>query len=310
MATVLITGGTGLIGSALNKALSAKGYEVIILTRNPTKEKAAGKVSYAHWDVEKGTIDATAISKADYIIHLAGANVAEGRWTDKRKKEIVDSRVKSGHLLVKALKENDNGVKAVISASAIGWYGEDPAIPNSNPFTEAAPHSNTFLGITCQQWEDSTKPVIDLGKRLVHIRTGIVLSNEGGAFTEFKKPLRFGAATVLGSGKQIVSWIHVNDIVGIYMYALENKNMQGAYNAVAPAPVSNEQLIKTIAEQKGGFHFTTHVPEAALKLALGEMSIEILKSATVSSKKIEGAGYQFMFPNIGTAVHNLIKKAS
>ena len=310
MATVLITGGTGLIGHALTKVLTAKGYNIIILTRNAKDKKAAGNVSYAEWNITNGTIDTAAIKKADYIIHLAGAGVAESRWTEKRKKEIVDSRVQSSKLLVKALTENTNHVKAVISASAIGWYGGDPQIPNPKPFVETAPHSNTFLGNTCQQWEDSTKPLIALGKRLVHIRTGIVLSNDGGAFVEFKKPLQFGAATVLGNGKQIVSWVHINDIVGIYIHAIENENMQGPYNAVAPLPVSNEHLIKTIAKQKGGFYVTTHVPQIVLKAALGEMSIEVLKSATVSSKKIEAAGYNFMFNNIETAVHNLIKKAS
>ncbi|HUQ97080.1 MAG TPA: DUF1731 domain-containing protein, partial [Chitinophagaceae bacterium] len=150
----------------------------------------------------------------------------------------------------------------------------------------------------------------NIGKRLVIFRTGIVLSNEGGAYAEFKKPLRFGVASVLGSGKQIVSWIHIDDMVKLYNDAIANENWNGIYNAVAPEPVSNEVLIKTIAKQRGGFYITTKVPEIALKTALGEMSVEVLKSTTVSAAKIEDAGYTFLFPHIGPAVFNLIKKAS
>jgi uncharacterized protein (TIGR01777 family) len=305
MATVLITGGTGLIGQALTKELLAKGYEVIILTRNPNKETpSTNKVSYAAWDLEKQTIDEKAIQKADYIVHLAGANVGKGRWTQKRKKEIVESRTKSGDLLVKALGKIENKIKAVISASAIGFYGADPVIPNPKPFIETDPHDPSFLGTTCRQWEGSIDPVADFGKRLVKLRTGIVLSNDDGAYAEFKKPLQFGIASVLGSGKQIISWIHINDIAGLYIYAIENERLQGVYNAVAPQPASNKKLIHTMAaEQK--IAVPVPVPEFALRLILGEMSIEVLKSATVSSKKIEESGYVFMFPGVEVAVKNL-----
>jgi uncharacterized protein len=306
MATVLITGGTGLIGQALTKELLAKGYEVIILTRNPNKEKqTAGKVSYAAWNLAMQSIDEKAIQKSDYVVHLAGANVAGGRWTEKRKKEIVESRTKSGQLLVKALKEIPNKIKTVVSASAIGFYGPDPIIPNPKPFVETDPADDSFLGRTCVQWESAIDPVIESGKRLVKFRTGIVLSNDSGAYAEFKKPLKFGIASVLGSGKQIISWIHIKDIAGLYIYAIENEKMEGVYNAVAPQPVSNKKLIETIAGEKAGFSVTAHVPEFVLKTMLGEMSIEVLKSATVSNKKIEAAGYVFMFPGIEAAVKNL-----
>jgi uncharacterized protein (TIGR01777 family) len=305
MATVLITGGTGLIGQALTKELLAKGYEVIILSRNPDKEQnKTVNLSYAQWDLEKQTINESAIQKADYIVHLAGANVGQGRWTKKRKKEIVESRTKSGELLVKALSEIQNKVKAVISASAIGYYGADPDIPNTKPFVETDGADDSFLGKTCLQWESSIEPVAHLGKRLVKFRTGIVLSNDGGAYAEFKKPLQFGIASVLGSGKQIISWIHIADIAGLYIYAIEHEKLQGVYNAVAPQPVSNKKLIQTMAAEKK-LSVPVPVPAFALKLVLGEMSIEVLKSATVSSKKIEEGGYVFMFPSIEAAVHNL-----
>ena len=304
MATVLITGGTGLIGQALTKELIAKGYEVIILSRKPGKEEKRDRLSYAQWDIEKQSIDGKAIQKADYIVHLAGANVAQGRWTDKRKKEILESRTKSSGLIVKALRENQNKVKAVISASAIGFYGPDLVVPNPKPFVETDPADNSFLGRSCEQWEAAIEPVINLGKRLVKFRTGIVLSNNGGAYAEFKKPLNFGVASVLGTGKQIVSWIHIIDIVGLYLFAIENEKINGVYNAVTPNPVTNQKLIEAMAREKK-IAIPVKVPTFALKIALGEMSIEVLKSATVSSKKIEDAGYQFMFPSIEAAVGNL-----
>lgn len=308
METVLITGGTGLIGQALAKELVRRSYNVIILTRGHAPAAKGSPVQYAQWDVGRQTIDKDAVSKADHLVHLAGANVAEGRWTEARKREIVESRTKSGALLVKILREYPNKIRTVVSASAIGWYGPDPQVPNLRPFTEPAPAAPGFLGATCRQWEDSISGVLELGKRLVILRTGIVLSGEGGAYKEFEKPLRFGVAPVLGSGTQVVSWIHMADLVGMYMMALQNERWQGVYNAVAPAPVSNRELIGTIARQRGKFYITTKVPEVALKAALGEMSIEVLKSATVSSRKAEEAGYQFLFPNIGTAVHNLVHR--
>ena len=176
-------------------------------------------------------------------------------------------------------------------------------------FVETDNAAGDFLGHTCKQWEASITPVIELGKRLVLIRTGIVLDKEGGAYPEFRRPLNFGIASVLGSGKQIISWIHIDDLVRIYIEAIENQNLEGPYNAVAPKPVSNEYLIKQMAKTKGGAYLTIPVPAFSLKIILGEMSVEVLKSATVSSQKIERSGYNFLFPNIETALFNLNKKA-
>jgi uncharacterized protein (TIGR01777 family) len=303
MATILITGGTGMIGSALTKGLLAKGYGIIILTRKAKPPK--GNVVYKEWDVEKGTVDESAITKADYVIHLAGANVADGRWTEKRKKEIVDSRVRSGELLVRSLKEIPNKVKAIISASAIGWYGPDPKVPNPTPFVETDIADDGFLGTTSKLWEGSIQPVVEFGKRLVLFRIGIVLSNKGGAYAEFKKPLNFSTATILGNGKQVVSWIHIDDLVRLLIAAIEDEKLYGIYNAVAPNPVSNKELILEISKQRNKFYIPLHVPTFALKIALGEMSVEVLKSAAVSSKKVEGTGFQFLYPTIAKAVENL-----
>jgi len=308
MATILITGGTGLIGTALTPMLLSKGYEVIILTRQPDQENT-GAVKYANWNVESGTIDKDAIARADYLIHLAGTNVGEKRWTKKRKKEILDSRKKSGELIIKALKEIPNKVQCVLTASGIGWYGPDTKISKQKGFNENDPHSNDFLGEVCEQWEESLKPVVALDKRLIIFRQGIVLSKEGGAFTEFKKPLKFGIAAILGSGKQVLSWIHIEDLCRMYVYALEKK-FSGVFNAVAPQVISNKNFTLELAKKaRGKFFIPVYVPSFVLKIVLGEMSIEVLKSATVSCEKIKSTGFQFLYPSIEAALNNLIVAA-
>jgi uncharacterized protein (TIGR01777 family) len=309
MARVLITGGTGLVGTAVKNLLLQKGYEVVLLTRSTVSEKG-----YAHWDINAGTIDATAIAEADYMIHLAGAGVADKRWSTSRKQEILESRTKSSALLVKALAETPNKVKAVISASAIGWYGPDKNIGDNNlaaqGFIETDPSYPDFLGTTCAAWEASIAPVtantIGLQKRLVCLRTGIVLSKNGGALKEFLKPLAVRMAAVLGNGKQMISWIDNRDLAKMFVYALENENISGSYNAVAPIPVSNKTLTQTLAKVLyGKFYITTYVPSFVLKIMLGEMSIEVLKSTTVSAQKIQDAGFVFDYPEITKSLSSL-----
>lgn len=311
MATILITGGTGLVGRAVSKLLISKGYEVILLSRGVTKEAATGAQSYklAHWDPEKQEIDKAAVQKADYIIHLAGAGVADKRWSKKRKQEIVDSRVKGGELLVKALRETPNKVQAVISASAIGWYGADEIRkPGKKAFTEDDPADTEFLGEACKLWEASIDPVQELGKRLVKFRLGIVLSKEGGALSEFSKPVRFGVAAILGSGRQVISWVHIDDVARLLVFAIENEKIQGVYNAVASQPVTNKHFVNVLAEKiKGRFYIPFYVPSFILKIMLGEMSVEVLKSATVSNSRISNKGFQFLFPTVEAALADLTK---
>lgn len=305
----MITGGTGLIGKALSKLLVEQGYEVIILSRKAllNDRRRSPDIEYAQWDVNKQTIDSNAIRNADYIIHLSGAGIADKRWTDKRKKEIKESRVRGSELLVKAMKETPNKIKAVISASAIGWYGEDSLIPNPKPFVETDPSDPGFLGETCKLWEESIEPVTSLGIRLVKLRTGIVFSNAGGAFKEFKRPVNFGIAAILGNGKQVISWLHIDDLCRLYLYALENTSMHGSYNAAAPKPVSNREFIIQLAKsQKGSFYIPLYVPGFLLRLILGELSVEVLKSSTVSCEKIRMAGFDFIFPSIESAIGDLI----
>lgn len=307
MQTVLITGGTGLVGKALTTALLATGYKVIILSRSTEGKKNSENILYARWDIKKQQIDLPALQQADHIIHLAGAGVVEKRWTIAYKKEIVESRTESSRLLIDALQKNTNKVKTIVSASAIGWYGAD-ADP-VKPFTETDPAADSFLGNTCKLWEASIEPVISLGKRLVKLRTGIVLSNDGGALAEFKKPIRLGAAAILSHGKQIVSWIHIDDLCRMFVHAIENENMQGSYNAVAPQPVSNKALTISLAKAMNGkLYIPIHVPAFVLKLMMGESSIEVLKSTTVSCNKIADTGFVFNFTAIDTALSNLVKK--
>ncbi len=306
MPNILITGGTGLIGMTLSRMLLEKGYTVTLLSRNSRKETRS-PILTAHWDPQTQTIDAEAIRQADYIIHLAGANVADKRWSKKRKKEIVESRTKSSALIIKALQEIPNKVRAVVSASGIGWYGPDPLIPNPNPFEETAPADEDFLGETCRLWENSITPVTSMGKRLVILRTGIVLSNEGGALAEFKKPVKMGIAAILGSGKQIISWIHVEDLCRLFLQAIEHPDWAGVYNAVAPRPVDNRALTLELAGRlKGKYFVPVYIPSFLLKIVLGELCIEVLKSATVSAKRARIAGFQFLYPSIQSALEELL----
>ena len=308
MRTILITGGTGLIGRALTKALLQKNYKVIILTRKMSHSAEPG-VEYALWDPGKKQIDKAALAGADAIIHLAGSGVVDKKWTDAYKKEILDSRVKSSELIIDTLREMVHKVKVMLSASAIGYYGEDK-IPGHS-FTEEDKADESFLGEVCRLWEQSTDAVSVLGIRVAKLRTGIVLSNEGGAYKEFKGPLKAGIATILGSGKQIVSWIHMEDLCRQYIFALEHDDITGAYNAVAPHPVNNKDLIITIADEvKGKFYLPVYVPGFVLKIMMGKRSIEVLKSATVSADKIKKAGFTFLYPALETAVKALEKNNS
>jgi len=305
MHTVLITGGTGMVGTSLTQLLLNKGYQVIVLTRQPRVSNVPN-LTYAVWDIDKGYIDPSAIQNADTIVHLAGAGVADKRWSKKRKQEILDSRVKSGELLVKYLTENSHQVKTVVAASAIGWYGPDTAQSLMNGFVETDPVDGAYLGVTCKSWEESVKPIEALGIRLVTLRIGIVLNKKGGALAEFIKPAQFGMATIFGNGKQMVSWIHHHDLCKMMIHGIETASIKGVYNAVSPDPISNKDLIIAIAKKLRSFYLPIPVPAFVLKIMLGEMSIEILKSAKVSSKKIQGAGFNFDYPTLHSALNDLL----
>lgn len=304
MSVILITGGTGLVGTALTRYLVSKGHSVIVLTRNIRQKQPGNGVELAEWDVKKQTIDVSAVQKADHIIHLAGASVFDKRWTASYKKEIEESRTQSSRLLADTLKNHSHAVKTIISSSAIGWYGADTIAGHA--FTETEPADDGFLGRICRLWEQSIEPVTAQGTRLVKIRTGLVLSNEGGFLAPVQKGLRFGVATITGSGRQIVSWIHIEDLCRMFLYAIKNNHMQGPYNAVAPSPVNMKELVlKEARLLKGNFFIPLHIPAFLLKMVLGERSIEALKSTTVSSSRIKSEGFHFLYPTIDAALQAL-----
>lgn len=305
METVLIAGGTGLVGKRLTQLLTEQGYGVILLSRSAGRNTGSSLIRYAQWDPGKGSLDEAAFAEADYVVNLAGAGVADQRWTAARKKEIRDSRVQAGETLVKALHTIPHKIKAFVNASAQGWYGPDPATHDGGFMEEDAPFTD-YLARTCVDWEGSVKKVEEAGVRLVKLRIGIVLANGGGAMKEFRKPIAFRFATVLGSGKQMVSWIHVDDLCGMFLHAIQNTAVTGIYNACAPHPVSNKELIHAIANARwGNAYLSMPVPAFVLKLMMGEMSIEVLKSCTMQSAKIVLSGFRFTYPVISSAVKHL-----
>jgi uncharacterized protein (TIGR01777 family) len=305
MQTVLITGGTGMVGQSLTNLLIAKGYQVIVLSRQK-KQSSRAHFSFAQWDLSKGWIDPTAIAAADFIIHLAGEGVADKRWTKERKKAILDSRVQTSALLIDALKAQPNKVKAIVAASAIGWYGPDTAKSLVDGFVENDTVDSSFLGDTCKQWEESMHPIKALGIRLVTLRIGIVFNKKGGALAEFIKPARLGAAAILGDGKQMVSWIHQQDLNRLMLFALEQEAVAGVYNAVAPDPVDNATLTKAIAKRFHKIFIPFNVPSFILKIMLGEMSVEVLKSAKVSAAKTLATGFSFNYASMDEALDDLL----
>lgn len=287
--------------------LTAAHHKVIILTRTPGHHQPSQGVHYAHWDTGKQYIDPDAIAKADHIIHLAGAGVIDKRWNKNRKREILESRTESSALIVKALQEIPNHVRTVTSASAIGWYGFDTEQSRQHGFTEEAPADNHFLGETCRLWEESIRPVEQLGKKLVIFRSGIVLSSHGGALEAFRKPLSTGIAAILGNGRQVISWIHIDDLCRMYITALDNETWHGVYNAVAPHPITNRELTLTLARKiRGRYFLPVHIPAFLLKIVMGEMSVEVLKSTTVSSGKIQSSGFEFTCNNISEALRQSV----
>ncbi|MFM7710999.1 MAG: TIGR01777 family oxidoreductase [Ferruginibacter sp.] len=305
MEHVLITGGTGTVGQSLAAFLIENGYRVTILSRSPQKYKSENaQLSYAYWNPVKKEIDQAAFQSASHIINLAGGGVVDKRWSKAYKNTIVESRVQSGECILHCLKHLTNQVQSILSASAIGWYGPDQE--NGKPFTESDPPHIDFLGQTCVAWEKSVQT--DL-VRVCTIRIGIVLSRVGGALPEFEKPLRFGIAAIPGTGKQTVSWIHVEDLCRIFLFLLQQRSLKGAFNAVSPQPVSSGTLTTSIGRvrNKGRF-FSMHIPALLLKLIMGESSIEILKSTTVSSQKIIEAGFVFHYPELPQALASLYEK--
>lgn len=298
--SVLITGGSGFVGRHLSELLLAKGYNVSVLSG---KKKLQSTIHVYQWNPGEGTIDADALNGIDCIVHLAGANLGEKRWTGKRKEEIIRSRVNSAQILFDTVAEKKLKLKAFVSASAIGYYG---AITTDRIFTEDDDAATDFLGHTCKTWEAAADLFAGAGVRTVKIRTALVLDKEGGALTKLYNPAQYGFVIRTGSGKQYMPWIHISDLCHIYLKAIEDNMMAGPYNAVSPQHINHYDFVRRMAYIMKRPVFLPPVPSFVLQLVLGEMSDLILKGSRVSSKKISAAGYSFLFPNLDEALKDLL----
>jgi uncharacterized protein (TIGR01777 family) len=295
---ILITGATGLVGQQLIPVLQAFGHQISVLSR---KQTSINNAKVFLWDVYKQTIDKNAFNGIDTIIHLAGEGIADQKWTNERKKQIINSRVLSAQLLYKTIRATNASVKTFISASAVGFYGDR----GEEILSESSDSGKGFLSECCVKWEDAADEGIELGIRVVKIRIGLILSKEGGALTAMEKPIKYFVGAPLGSGKQWMPWIHLDDIVKIFTKAVEDKDMIGAYNACAPNPITNKTLTKTIAAKLNRPVWPIHVPTFVLHTLLGEMSILPLMSNNTSSQKLINSGYQFSYANIDEALKNI-----
>jgi uncharacterized protein len=295
---ILITGASGLIGTRLTEMLTDRGHRVSHLGRS----KKAGSVPSFIWNIDHGTVEENALTNVDTIVHLAGAGVGDKRWTGKRKTEILESRTRSTRLLFNALKKGNRKVESFISASAIGYYGfESEAL-----ITEQHPPGTDFLASVTSQWEQEVDKLNDLGLRIVKFRIGIVLSEKGGALRQMATPVKLFAGAPLGSGNQYVSWIHLDDLCNMFVKAIEDLTMHGAYNAVAPNPVSNRELTKEIASVLKKPLILPPVPKFVLKVILGEMADIVVTGSMISAEKIIKAGFQFQFTRVEDALRNLL----
>ncbi|CAL2103320.1 Cell division inhibitor [Tenacibaculum sp. 190130A14a] len=292
MVKVLITGGTGLIGKQLQQLLKKQNYEVVILTRSPQNKNEF------HWNITENYIDVKAFTGVTHIIHLAGAGIADKRWTTKRKKELINSRVQSANLLFEKIKELDIPLKGFISASGIGYYG---AKTSDKIFTEDDQPENDFISKICVQWEKAASKFKEINIPVTILRTGVVLTKSGGALSKMNTPLFLSA---LGNGKQYIPWIHVDDLCNLYLEAIRNTHFEGIFNAVAPEHQTNESFTNTLGTTIKKTVFPINAPSFVLKTALGEMAYILLKGSRVSSNKTTSL-YTFMYSDLSTALNNI-----
>lgn len=300
---VLITGATGLVGNELVSLLLNRGIQINYLTTSKSKIRKEDSYTGFYWNPEKGVIDEDCINGVDVIIHLAGAPIAK-RWTESYKKEILSSRTATTNMLYDLLKSKENNVHQFISASAIGIYPDsmDEVYSEDNTGVD-----DSFVGKVVEKWEEVVDKIKELKIRVAKIRIGLVLSAKGGMLAELAKPVSYGVGSAFGSGKQIQSWIHIEDLVEIFFYVLNNE-MEGVFNAVAPYPVSQNDLVKCVAKVLKKPYFMPNVPKFVMKMMLGDMSMLMFTSQNVSAKKIIATGYQFKFLSLEKAIANELVK--
>ncbi len=290
---ILLAGGSGLIGTRLTTILQEQQYTVRLLTRTPRN------TNEFKWNPINGEIDDSALQNVDYVVNLAGAGIADKRWTAARKRAIVESRVQAAQVLADAFVRTAVLPKAYVSASAIGFYGNS----GEQLMTESdSPVENTFMVECCRQWEAAADIVASLGVRTVKLRIGVVMAKEGGALAEIVKPLRWGLGAYFGSGHAWWSWIHLDDVCRSMLWAIENPAAAGVYNIVAPKPVRGVELVHAAAKAMKQPAIFLPAPSIALQLMLGEMSAVVLNSNHVSSRKIEQAGFKFLYPGLPDAM--------
>jgi uncharacterized protein len=301
VSNILITGASGLIGTQLTEMLLQKGHQVSHLGRN---KKSNGKIKSFTWNVDQHQMDENALQGIDTIIHLTGAGVADKRWTENRKQEILISRTQSTQLLFDVLKKGNHQVTTFISASAIGYYGFE----SNEELTETSAPGRDYLAHVTKQWEDEVDKIQSLNIRVAKIRIGIVLSEKGGALKEMMLPIKLFVGAPLGSGNQFISWIHIDDLCAMFCKAVEDKNMHGVYNGVGTHPVTNRALTRAIARVLRRPLFLPPIPGFIMNIIIGEMADIVLGGSKVSSLKIQQAGFSFQFDTLDKALRDLLIK--
>lgn len=301
MSVIIIAGGTGLLGMHMSEILADQGYVVRHLSR--TRNLNAKFPAYA-WNIKKQTIDEDVFQDADYVINLAGANLADKRWTNAQKRNIIESRTHSTKLLRDTFERINLKPKAYISASAIGIYGDR----RDEWLSENSKNGSGFVPEVVIKWEDAAKEIAELGIRTVFMRIGIVFSTQGGALEKMLIPFKFFNGSYFGDGQQYYSWIHIDDVARMFIKAMQDEAMTGAYNAVAPNPATCKEIVVQLKKALDTPAVIMPVPSFALKLGMGEMAVIVLDSARVSSEKIEKTGFQFQFPELLPALKDLLDR--
>ena len=300
MSKVLITGSTGLVGKALVSHLKIQNFQVAQLSRR----KVLNENDIFHWDVENGVIDIRALDGVDHIIHMAGANIGDKRWSKVRKEEILDSRIKSTRLLYKLVEKMEHRPKSVISASAVGYYGAKTV---DHVFTEKDPPSDDFVGSICQLWENEVLKFESLGVNTIRLRLGVVLSPKGGALKKMLLPARLSLGSSLGTGKQYLPWIHIHDVIQVIVWCLNNDINREVYNACSNEFVTYQKFSNLLSKVIRKPYFLPNIPSFMLKMIFGEMSQIILEGSRVSSQKLIENGFKFKFPELGLALSDLLE---
>jgi len=299
--TVLITGATGLIGQEIVKQCHDEGIVVHYLTTSKSKLSKEANYKGFYWNPSTEEIDHTCFEDVSAIINLVGASISK-RWTSAYKKEVLESRTKTAKLLQDTIKAHNYDIDHVVSASAIGIYPSCHTHYYEEDYDEV---SNSFLGEVVVQWESAVDGFETMGSKLAKIRIGLVLAKDGGALPEIVKPIKIGAGAAFGDGKQWQSWIHVQDLASIFMYALKHQ-LEGVYNGVAPNAVTNKELTKVAASVLQKPLILPNIPKFVMKLALGEMHMLLFESQRVSSQKIENKGFHFSYANLRPALEDLL----